>query len=178
MLRALQGWHLRRRLWWAVRIRQPSRQPNRRRQKLRPQRQAKQTEDQIANLAKLKAELASATGAEIMKNAELLWTAKDYSGAVALSEMALKKDGNRNASYRLGTAYYSGLGVEKNLDKAWEFLGKPELDDVGEAHYFRGLMQADKLFSGFDVAKARASFEKAREKGVADADAKLKALPQ
>ena len=113
-----------------------------------------------------------------MEDAERLWDAKDYVGAVSLSEMALKKDGIRNATYRLGTAYFAGLGVDKNLDKAWEFLGKPELDDVREALYYRGLMQSDKSFSGYDLVKARANLEKAKEMGVAGAEERLKALPQ
>jgi TPR repeat protein len=138
---------------------------------------APQTEAQAANLAKLKAELASATSAEIMKSAEQLWMNKDYASAFPLAEMAFKKDGNSAAAYRLGTAYQGGYGVDKDVNKAWEYFSSPSLDESRYALYFRGLLQSDKEFSGFDVAKARASLERAKAMGVKEAEAELAKLP-
>jgi TPR repeat protein len=131
---------------------------------------------QSTDVTKLKTELAGASSVDIMKKSEELWAAKDYASAVSLAEMARDKDGNRNAVYRLATAYYAGQGVEKNLDKAWELFNQPELGDVKEIHYYVGLIQADKSFSGHDLAKAKASLQKAKDLGVAGAEAKLQSL--
>jgi TPR repeat protein len=134
-------------------------------------------EDSSKTLDALKKSLSGASSADMQKKSEELWTAKDYASAVAIAEMAYKSDGNKNAAYRLGTAYYGGTGVEKNLGKAAGYLNTPGLDDVSYALYYRGLILADKSYSGFDAKKARASLEKAKQMGVAEADDALKALP-
>jgi TPR repeat protein len=133
--------------------------------------------DAAKALDAIKAKLAGASSADIQMKSEELWTAKDYASAVAVAEMAFKLDGNKNAAYRLGTAYYGGSGVEKDLAKAAEYLNLPALDDVSYALYYRGLVMADKAYKGFDAAKARMSLEKAKMMGVAEADEALKALP-
>jgi TPR repeat protein len=125
----------------------------------------------------IKAKLARASSADIQQKSEELWTAKDYASAVAVAEMAYKLDGNKNAAYRLGTAYYGGSGVEKDLAKAAEYLSIPALDDVSYALYYRGLVLADKAYKGFDASKARMSLEKAKQMGVAEAEDAIKALP-
>lgn len=133
--------------------------------------------DPAKALDDIKAKLAGATSSDIQIKSEELWTAKDYASAVAIADMAYKMDGNKNAAYRLGTAYYGGTGVEKDLAKAAGYLNIPALDDVSYALYYRGLVFADKTYSGFDAAKARMSLEKAKQMGVAEADDALKALP-
>jgi TPR repeat protein len=133
--------------------------------------------DAAKALDAIKSGLAGASSADMQKKSEELWTAKDYANAVAIAEMAYKLDGNKNAAYRLGTAYYGGSGVEKNLVKAAEYLNIPVLDDVSYALYYRGLVLADKTYKGFDAAKARMALEKAKGMGVAEAEEALKALP-
>jgi hypothetical protein len=134
-------------------------------------------EDPSKALDALKKSLAGGSSADMQKKSEDLWTAKEYASAVAISEMAYKADGNKNAAYRLGTAYYGGTGVDKNLVKAAEYLNIPALDDVSYAVYYRGLILADKSYSGFDIKKAKMSLEKAKQMGVAEAEDALKALP-
>ena len=133
--------------------------------------------DAAKALDALKGSLAGASSSDIQQKSEDLWNAKDYAGAVAIAEMAYKLDGNKNAAYRLGTAYYGGTGVEKNLSKALEYLNIPALDDVSYAIYYRGLALADKSYSGFDAGKARMTLEKAKQMGVKEAEDALKALP-
>jgi TPR repeat protein len=137
----------------------------------------KPTEVQLAALDKLKAQFANASGAEIEKKADELWAAKEYANAVALADMAYKKDKDRNAAFLLGAAYQGGNGVEKNLDKAWEYLSINTLDDVRYALYYRGLILADAKFQGTDLEKARENLKKAKELGVVEADAALSKLP-
>ena len=134
-------------------------------------------DDPAKSLEALKKSLSGASSADMQKKSEELWTAKEYANAVAAAEMAYKADGNKNAAYRLGTAYFGGTGVAKNLVKASEYLNIPALDDVSYALYYRGLILADKSYSGFDAKKARMSLEKAKQMGVAEADDAIKALP-
>ena len=51
------------------------------------------------------------------------WTEKGYERARALFEEA-SKSGNEHAFYGLAEIYYKGLGVEKDVRKAWEYLEK------------------------------------------------------
>ena len=134
-------------------------------------------EDAAKSLDALKKSLSGATSADMQKKSEELWTAKEYVNAVAVAEMAYKADGNKNAAYRLGTAYFGGTGVEKNLAKAAEYLNITALDDISYALYYRGLILSDKSYSGFDAKKARTVLEKAKQLGVAEAEDALKALP-
>lgn len=136
----------------------------------------KSPSEQAAAIDKMRTEFATANSAEMMKRAEALWAAKDYAGGAALAGMAYKKDGNSNAAYRLGTAYQGGYGVKKDLNKAWEYLSNPALDNVSYALYFRGLVQSDKDFSNFDVAMARMNFERAKAMGVGAASDPLNEL--
>jgi TPR repeat protein len=133
--------------------------------------------DSAKNIDALKKKLEGASSEDMESKSEELWAAKDFVSAVAIAEMAYRADGNKNAAYRLGTAYYGGWGVEKNLSKAAEYLNIKSLDDVSYAIYYRGLIQADKDYSGFDTSKARANLEKAKLLGVTQAQDAIKALP-
>lgn len=122
------------------------------------------------------AELASATSAQIQQRAESFWDAGDYESAVSLADIAFRKDGNPNAAYRLGTAYYRGFGVQQDLERAWRYLSVPALDESRFALYFRGLIKAAPEFVERDIDQARGYLERARELGVAQAEAALSSL--
>lgn len=121
--------------------------------------------------------LSEASGKQIQAKAEELWKARDYAAAVELSRMAFDKDGYSAAAYRLGTAYYSGTGVARDVATAWQFFSNTALDESRYSIYYRGLIKADPSFAERNAGEARALLERARSMGVKEADAALAALP-
>lgn len=69
------------------------------------------------------------------------WTeeVKDYQQAKALFEEA-SKSGNEHAFYGLAVIYYQGLGVERDVRKAWEYLEKAINKGDAESRYLFATM--------------------------------------
>ncbi len=129
------------------------------------------------DIAKAKGALSYASSSDIAEAAEDAWNEKNFELAVALAQMAIDKDGNSAATYRLGTAYFCGYGTEKNNQKALDFLNKPSQAGVRYAQYYRGLILSDSSFAGKDLVKARKELETAKAAGVKEADAALTTMP-
>src|SRR5690606_29127479 len=90
-----------------------------------------------SSVSDLVAQYRNADSAKIVKAMTAAWNARDYATAVALARLAYDRDGgNSQAAYRLGTAYYGGYGVGKDLSKAWQYLSVPALDRSAYALYF------------------------------------------
>ena len=134
----------------------------------------KMTADDIASEMK---SLEMKDSAAIQARADELWSKQEFKAGYALAEAAYKKDGNANAAYRLGTAHYLGIGAAKDLDKAWDYLNSPGLNDVRYALYYRGLVQSDAAFAKRDTDAAKANLERAKGMGVKEAEEALAALP-
>jgi serralysin len=130
-----------------------------------------------SDLVSAMARPGSSSAGEISAKVEKLWKSEDYEKAVALAGMAYEKTGDSNAAYRLGTAYYGGYGVKKNLETAWRYLSIPALDNIRYALYYRGLILADPAYSGHDIAAARVVLQKAGDMGVPEAAKALANLP-
>ena len=69
------------------------------------------------------------------------WTeeVKDYQQAKALFEEA-SKGGNEHAFYGLAVMYYQGLGVERDVKKAWDYLEKAINKGDAESRYLFATM--------------------------------------
>lgn len=69
------------------------------------------------------------------------WTekAKDYEQARTLFEEA-SKSGNEHAFYGLAVIYYQGLGVDRDIKKAWEYLEKAINKGDAESRYLFAMM--------------------------------------
>lgn len=69
------------------------------------------------------------------------WTekVKEYKQAKALFEEA-SKSGNEHAFYGLAVIYYQGLGVERDVKKAWEYLEKAINKGDTESKYLFAIM--------------------------------------
>ncbi len=64
---------------------------------------------------------------------------KDYERARTLFEEA-SKSGNEHAFYGLAQIYYQGLGTEKNVNKAWQYLEKAVNKGDSESRYLFATM--------------------------------------
>lgn len=69
------------------------------------------------------------------------WTeeVKDYKQAKALFEEA-SKSGNKHAFYGLAVMYYQGMGVDRDVKKAWEYLEKAINKGDTESRYLLATM--------------------------------------
>ena len=108
---------------------------------------------------------------EIIARAEQLWAENEYNSAlkaVVLLQQLFDKGKTKATAYRLGTAYYLGKGVSRNLETAYQYL---LLDDSRSALYYRGLILSDKNFSGFNLQLALKCFSEALKMGVPKAQA-------
>jgi TPR repeat protein len=137
----------------------------------------KAVEAPAVDLAAIKASLANATSADIQAKAEELWTAGSYAPAVELSQMAFDKDGLSGAAYRLGTAYFGGTGVARDLSKALDFFKKPGLENDRYSIYYRGMIVSDPAFMEKNLGEARMLLDKAKTLGVKEAEEALAKLP-
>jgi hypothetical protein len=120
-------------------------------------------------IERLKKELSSVPNGVLTEKFEALWKDNDFEASFALASFAYEKFQARQAAYRLGIAYFRGFGVEKDIERAFEYLSVPQLEGARYAHYFRGRILADPSFSGHDLAAAKAEFESALELGVKEA---------
>ena len=109
----------------------------------------------------------------LTEQAEALWTKGEYRDSLELHKKNYARNKAAISGYRIGVAYFSALGVDKDLEAAWAYLSNPLQDDVRYAIYYRGLILGDTLFSGSDHERAKANLEKARQMGVQEADAAL-----
>jgi serralysin len=129
-----------------------------------------------SEIAKLRAEMSGASSKSLLKSYENLWKIDEYEAAFALASLAFEKYQAKAAAYRIGTALMTGLGAEKDIERAFEYFSFPALMDARYARYFRGVILADPSFSKYDIEAAKAEFEAAGEMGVPDAAAALAAL--
>ncbi len=110
---------------------------------------------------------------EIIAKAEQLWAEDEFNSAleaVTLLQQLFDKGKTKTTAYRLGTAYYLGKGVRRNLETAYQYL---LLDDSRSALYYRGLILSDKNFSGFNLQLALKYFSEALKKGMPKAQAHI-----
>ena len=106
---------------------------------------------------------------EVIARAEQLWAENEYNSAleaVSLLQQLFDKGETKTTAYRLGTAYYLGKGVSRNLETAYQYL---LLDDSRSALYYRGLILSDKNFSGFNLQLALKCFSEALKMGITKA---------
>ena len=130
------------------------------------------------DIDKIKADMEGSSGADLAAKAEELWKDEHFKGALELATLAYEKDRDRNAAYRIGSAYYGGYGVEKNIETAYKVFSEPALSDVRYAKYYRGIILGDPTFKGFDKAAARSELEAAEKLGVKEATKALSDLGQ
>lgn len=103
---------------------------------------------------------------------EALWgdrNADSQKQSVELFHQLYDMGDRKRAGYRLGTAYYLGRGVSRDLQKAYSFLSIPDLDKTRYALYYRGLILRDPGFPGRDEFGARKVLKQAHEMGVKEA---------
>lgn len=109
------------------------------------------------------------TSKEIISKAEQLWQdGSDHSTAeaVRLLKRLFDKGEVQGTAYRLGTAYYYGKGVEKNLEGAYKYFS---LTQDRYSFYYRGLIFSDPNFSKFDLQLAYKNFSEALKRGISKA---------
>ncbi len=73
---------------------------------------------------------------------------RDYARAIELFEEA-SKSGNEHAFYGLAMIYYHGLGVDKDVKKAWEYLEKAVNKGDDESRYLLATMCLHNEMQGF-----------------------------
>ena len=106
---------------------------------------------------------------EIIAKAEKLWAKDEHNSvleAVSLLQQLFDKGEVKGTAYRLGTAYYLGKVVSRNLETAYKYF---LLDDSRYSFYYRGLILSDKSFSGFDLQLASKNLSAALKMGVSNA---------
>jgi len=118
---------------------------------------------------------------DIAEDAKALWDDEDRdpdrSQAVQLFQLAYEKGDHATSAYRLGTAYYHGFGVRRDIAKAHEFFAVPQLDGTRFALYYRGLILKNSAFPHFSRSLAWEALSKAAALGVEAAAQELKSLP-
>jgi ubiquinone/menaquinone biosynthesis C-methylase UbiE len=110
---------------------------------------------------------------EIIAKAEKLWAKDEHSSvleAVSLLQQLFDKGKVKGTAYRLGTAYYLGKGVRRNLETAYQYF---LLDDSRYSFYYRGLILSDKSFSGFNLQLALKDLSDALKMGASNAQAHI-----
>ncbi len=123
----------------------------------------------LGSVYEIKSAARKLPGKEVFGHALKLWSDRKTDPArgksIALLRLALKKGDGRAAHY-LGVAYINGFGVKKDHVAAYRFLSDPALDTNPWSLYYRGLLLADKTFSGYDLRQAKIQLQRSRQKGV------------
>ncbi|MGL4860320.1 MAG: hypothetical protein ACRC5A_11440, partial [Enterobacteriaceae bacterium] len=100
---------------------------------------------------------------------KIYWGARYYQDALAWFHKAALQ-GNAEAKYRIGYAYYTGLGVERNLDSARQWYQQASEAGSTQARDAQALLESSQDASGVvypsetvlaDPAQARAEWEHA-----------------
>ena len=120
--------------------------------------------------------IVSAEPQPLLRNydeAEKAWNEGRYEQAVRSLTELIKTEQSPSIQYRLGTAYYHGLGTNVSLEQAWNLMSNSSLDDWRYALYYRGLILSNERFSKADIGEAISNLKQALSKGVVDAGKKL-----
>jgi hypothetical protein len=124
--------------------------------------------------------LNTLSGPRLEELAEQAWGDRtldpDRALAVRLFSMAFAKGALKRSGYRLGVAYYRGLGTPKDFKKAHHFLSLPILRRHRYARYHLGLLLADPTNPDRDVEGAKAALREAEAMGLKEATEALKTL--
>ncbi|MDH5230550.1 MAG: ankyrin repeat domain-containing protein [Gammaproteobacteria bacterium] len=101
----------------------------------------------------------------------------DYAQAASLWK-PLASAGNANAQYFLARLYRNGRGVEKNLERAFDWFLKAAEQGHARAQYNVGFMYQLGKGRAKDLEEAKRWYQKAAEQGDSVAQTKLKQLNQ
>lgn len=96
--------------------------------------------------------------------------------SVALFRAAYEAGDRVRSGYRLGTAYYYGRGIKKDLSEAFKYLSDPLLNNSRFALYFRGMILSSKIFSGYNETLAIQVLRKAHDLGVVAAAQRIQQI--
>jgi hypothetical protein len=120
-------------------------------------------------------ECKSSSTAQIVSEAEKLWAKNtnesDKQAFTLLHNLYSKGERGHGTLYRLGTAYYYGRGIAKNLESAYDHFAL--IQHSRYALWYMGLIYSDNSFQKQDFRLALTYLAKAESMGVKEAVASI-----